>query len=182
MPRFIAFLRAINVGGHIVSMESLRGHFAALRLKDVETFIASGNVLFTSRTGDPAALERRIEKRLHDSLGYEVRTFIRSGEDLAAILHYCPYQESGLLTTALCVGFLAQAPGAIATRALMKHASEADRLHVHGREVYWLSSAGVSKSAISYSKMERALECRATFRGINTVKRLVGKYSFSTVI
>ena len=50
MPRFIAFLRAINVGGHNVTMKELRGLFEALGLKSVETFIASGNVIFESRS------------------------------------------------------------------------------------------------------------------------------------
>ena len=47
MPRLIAFLRAINVGGHTVTMMKLRKEFEALGLQDVETFIASGNVIFT---------------------------------------------------------------------------------------------------------------------------------------
>ena len=50
MPRFFAFLRAINVGGHNVTMEKLRGLFEASGFKDVETFIASGNVIFTSNS------------------------------------------------------------------------------------------------------------------------------------
>ena len=48
MPRHIAFLRAINVGGHTVTMDRLRQLFTGLGLKDVETFIASGNVIFSS--------------------------------------------------------------------------------------------------------------------------------------
>ena len=75
MPRFFAFLRAINVGGHNVTMEKLRGLFEALGHKDVETFIASGNVIFASKSKDRGALERKIENSLRKSLGYEVTTF-----------------------------------------------------------------------------------------------------------
>ena len=70
MPRLFAFLRAINVGGHTVTMAELRGQFEALGFSDVETFIASGNVIFTSRAKGGQALERRIEARLHQTLGY----------------------------------------------------------------------------------------------------------------
>ncbi len=78
MPKLVAFLRAINVGGHTVSMAALRAEFEALGLKDVETFIASGNVIFTAPTGNRAALERKIESHLHGALGYEVKTFLRT--------------------------------------------------------------------------------------------------------
>ena len=59
VPRHVAFLRAINVGGHVVTMDKLRALFTALGLKDVETFIASGNVLFAPSKGGVAALETR---------------------------------------------------------------------------------------------------------------------------
>jgi len=85
MPRLIAFLRAINVGGHTVTMEKLRREFEGLGLKDVETFIASGNVIFTARQADTVALEKKIEARLHKALGYEVATFVRSCEEVAAV-------------------------------------------------------------------------------------------------
>ena len=65
--RRAAFLRAINVGGRTVTMDRLRAAFTGLPVDDVETFIASGNVLFTSDALDAAgaaALERAIERRL----------------------------------------------------------------------------------------------------------------------
>ena len=59
MPRYVAFLRAINVGGHIVKMDQLRKLFTQLGLTDVETFIASGNVLFTSPSKSGRCSRRR---------------------------------------------------------------------------------------------------------------------------
>ena len=51
MPRFVAFLRALNVGGaHVVKMDALKRHFEAMGFTDVETFIASGNVVFTAKS------------------------------------------------------------------------------------------------------------------------------------
>ena len=83
MARHVALLRAINVGGHVVKMDALRGHCEALGLGQVETFIASGNVIFESRAG-AAALEKKLEAHLRQTLGYEVATFIRSAAELAA--------------------------------------------------------------------------------------------------
>src|SRR5205814_3611258 len=76
MPRYVAFLRAINVGGHIVKMDDLRRQFEKLGFTDVQTFIASGNVIFTSPSKDGKALERRIEERLEKAIRYEVRTCV----------------------------------------------------------------------------------------------------------
>ncbi|MGH7483915.1 MAG: DUF1697 domain-containing protein, partial [Longimicrobiales bacterium] len=84
MARCFAFLRAINVGGRTVRMAALRELFDALGLERVETFIASGNVVFdVEGQEDPSALERRIEERLRRELGYEVATFLRARPELA---------------------------------------------------------------------------------------------------
>jgi uncharacterized protein (DUF1697 family) len=86
MFRFIAFLRAINVGrGRTVKMQSLRQVFESLGLSRVATFIASGNVIFDATTRDTKTLERKIEKRLREVFGYEVPTFIRREAELAKI-------------------------------------------------------------------------------------------------
>ena len=52
MPKYVALLRAINVGGHTVKMDHLRSLFEAIGFSNVETFIASGNVIFDSRSKD----------------------------------------------------------------------------------------------------------------------------------
>src|SRR5439155_18991726 len=83
MPRFVAFLRAINVGGgRTVKMDLLRQFFESLDFSEVETFIASGNVVFKTRTKDSKTLEREIEKRLLKGPGYDVAVFIRTGAEL----------------------------------------------------------------------------------------------------
>jgi len=68
-------------------MDHLRSLFAGLGFANVETFIASGNVIFDSKAKDTSALERKIEKHLLVILGYEVRTFVRSVAEVAAGAH-----------------------------------------------------------------------------------------------
>jgi uncharacterized protein (DUF1697 family) len=76
MSRCIAFLRAINVGGHTAKMDDLRQLFQSLGFSGVETFLASGNVVFEATSRNTKALEKKIEKKLQEALGYEVATFI----------------------------------------------------------------------------------------------------------
>ena len=120
MPRFIAFLRAINVGGHTVTMAELRRLFEALGFKRVETFIASGNVIFESPATDINAMAGRIEDRLRKSLGYEVKTFVRTEAEVAAIARYKPFTDSQLRSAgACCVGFLAEPLSADGRKSVM---------------------------------------------------------------
>jgi len=177
MPRLIAFLRAINVGGHTVTMERLRKEFEALRFDDVETFFASGNVIFTARPSGTAALEETIEARLRASLGYDVATFVRTGAEVAAVAAYKPFTDARIKTAgAFCVGFLEKPLDAAGARRLMEFKTDIDDFHTKGREVYWLCRKGQSQSTFSNVNMERALKIRATFRGINTVARLAAKH------
>jgi uncharacterized protein (DUF1697 family) len=177
MTRFIAFLRAINVGGHTVTMETLRRHFDGLGFDDVETFIASGNVIFTSSARNVSALEQKIESRLHESLGFEVKTFIRTDAEVDAIARYQPFAASQVRSAgAFSVGFLAAPLDAAAKKALLALRSDIDDLHAHGREVYWLCRKKQSESDFSNSLFEKTLNVRATFRGVNTVQKLAARY------
>jgi len=177
MPRFIAFLRAINVGGHTVTMEELRGLFEALGFEGVETFIASGNVIFEAPSKNVSALERRVEDHLRKSLGYEVKTFIRTDVEVAAIARHKPFTAAQRQSAgALCVGFLAEPLEAEGRKSLMALRTEIDDFHLHDREVYWLCKKKQSESTFSNVRFEKIVKARTTFRGVNTVERLATKY------
>jgi len=175
-PRFVAFLRAINVGGHVVSMATLRAQFEALGFEDVETFIASGNVVFSSRSKNAAALEKQIEDRLAAALGYEVKTFLRTESEVAAVAGYKPFTAARRKSArALCVGFLAQPLAPTAVKALMALRTADDDFHVNGREIYWICRTGQGASKFSNMLFERMVKARTTFRGMNTMTRLAAK-------
>jgi uncharacterized protein (DUF1697 family) len=178
MPRFIAFLRAINVGGHVVTMAELRALFEALGFKSVETFIASGNVIFESRSTDTRAMERRVEDRLLKALGHEVETFIRTEAEVSAIARYKPFKASQVQSAgAFCVGFLAEPLTAEGRKSLMALKTDIDDFHVNGREVYWLCRKRQSESTFSNVRFEKLTKARVTFRGVNTVAKLATKYA-----
>lgn len=177
MPRYIAFLRAINVGGHNVIMEALRSHFSAMGFKMVETFIASGNVIFETAARDAAKLEKNIEAQLQLALGYEVTTFLRTPAEVAAITQYQPFDEAAIQSAgAFCVGFLAAPLSPDQKKGLMELKTDIDDFHVHEREFYWLCRVKQSESKFSNALMERKLKVRATLRGVNTVAKLAAKY------
>lgn len=178
MSRYFAFLRAINVGGHTIKMEDLQALFAGMGLAQVETYIASGNVIFAAPAVDTRALERQIETGLRAALGFEVATFLRTEAELAALAAYQPFPPEQLAqATALNVAFLAEPLEGEAEAKLMTLRTDIDDFHVHGREIFWLCRKKQSESTFSNAVLEKALRRQATFRGINTVRKLAAKYT-----
>jgi len=173
--RHIAFLRAINVGGHVVKMDTLRDLFESLGLAKVETFIASGNVIFEANVKDSTALERRIETHLKRALGYEVGTFIRTAAEVAAVAAYEPFAPDQK-TMALSVIFLRGPLEKSAKDGLMKCCTELDDFHVQGREAYWLCRTRTSDSKITGPRLEKAIGAPSTVRNVTTVRKLAAKY------
>ena len=173
MPRYIAFLRAINVGGHnTVKMDFLRRLFESLGFSNVKTFIASGNVVFEITSKNAQALAREIEKSLREALGYEVATFIRTAAELATVADYKPFGQPDLDgAAALNIAFLADVLDDKSSQKLMALRTDIDDFHVHGLEIYWLCRKRQSGSKISNAVLEKALGQKATLRGANTVKR-----------
>ena len=180
--RYIAFLRAINVGGHTVQMEHLRALFTALRFDNVETFIASGNVIFDSPSSDAAALEQRIEQHLEKSLGYAVGTFLRAPEELAPVYAHQPFGDPTLLSPphSISIGFLKQAVGTAARGQVMALRTATDDFDVHGRELYWCCRTRTSDSEVSGPRLAKALGAPVTLRNATTLGKLVAKYGRQT--
>jgi len=179
MPKYVAFLRAINVGGHTVKMDYLRSLLEAIGFSSVETFIASGNVIFDSTSRSTKALERKIEGYLQKTLGYEVATFIRSTSELADIAQYKPFMDAERIAegNALYIAFLAARPSDGSKQKLLSFTTETDDFHVYGREVYWWCRKKISESKFSGPLLEKTLGMPATLRNSTTVKKIASKYT-----
>jgi uncharacterized protein (DUF1697 family) len=183
MFRFIAFLRAINVGGgRTVKMQSLRQIFKSLGFFNVATFIASGNVVFETTTKRTETLERKIEKALKEALGYEVRTFVRGEDELAKIANHRPFPGSKFDETWQSnIIFLADNLNNKLKRGMYALRTKTDEFEVHGREVYWRRRRKQNGALFSTVPLEKILGPAFTVRGANTIKRIVSKYCPSKI-
>jgi uncharacterized protein (DUF1697 family) len=173
--RHVAFLRAINVGGHTVKMDRLRALFEELALKNVETFIASGNVLFDAPVAGITKLEARIEQHLEQALGYEVLTYIRPLASLAGVATDHPFDSHEADGHALSIGFLKEPLGPERLTALNALADGYDEFHLSNRQVYWLCHGRMSDSKLFGKVLDRAIGSPATFRNVTTVRKLAAK-------
>jgi uncharacterized protein (DUF1697 family) len=178
MTRYIAFLRAINVGGHVVKMDELRRLFEVMGFSKVETFIASGNVIFDSSSKNAAALETKIAGGLHKALGYEVVTFLRTSDELTAVAQYQPFpkSEAAANDATLYIGFLAAELTREASQKLMTFKTASDDFRANGREFYWLRNGPSSDSEFSLKVFEKKVGVQSTLRNSTTVRKMADKY------
>lgn len=179
MTRYIAFLRAINVGGHVVKMDQLRRIVAeSIGAGKVDTFIASGNVMFESSARNARTLEKKIAGQLEKALGYEVATFIRTAEELREVAAYKPFPDSSknAADPLLYIGFLADALLPAEKRMVASFKSDVDDFLVHQREIYWQCRIRSSESEFSLARLEKALGVQATFRNSTTVRKIAARY------
>ena len=170
--RYVALLRAINVGGHTVKMDRLRALFEELGFRNVETFIASGNVLFDAPARPVAGIERKIEAHLLEALGYEVETFVRPLSALAGVLASHPFVTATEDGHQLYIGFVHGPISDENSKRLAAINTTIDFFHTGECEIYWLCHRNMSETLVTMKSLEKAIGMPATFRNVNTVRRL----------
>ena len=177
MPRYVAFLRAINVGGaHTVKMDALRRAFESLGFSDVTSFIASGNILFETPSRNATQLEDRIEAGLMRAFAYDIVPFVRTGAELKRIAAFRPFPKSSVgAGEELGIIFLTSVPGAKVKQALKASQAQAEEFRTGGREIYWLRH---QKGAGVYSTLalDKVIDGPFTIRSIRTVTKIAAKY------
>lgn len=178
MPKYIAFLRAINVGGHTVKMDHLKSLFEKMGFVNVETFIASGNIVFETKSKSVNAIKKEIEAELHKQLGYEVATFIRTTDELKKLKEYKPFKESEFNNpnNTLYIGFLNSAPAKENQNNVFAMQDSSNEFHFHNAELYWFCRKNFSDSGIDGKKLEKALGLSTTFRNSTTIRKMVDKF------
>jgi uncharacterized protein (DUF1697 family) len=176
-PRFAAFLRGMNVGGHRLSNEELRGHFSAMGFREVASFRASGNVIFSADPEPPRAIAERIEQGLEASLGYAVPTFIRASAEVREIAAAQPFAPEHVRasTGKLHVGLLTAPPSAGALQDVLSLGSDRERLAFGERELYWLPAGRTMDSELDLKAVERLLG-PMTLRTKSTIELICARH------
>jgi uncharacterized protein (DUF1697 family) len=163
MAAFIALLRAVNVGGTgKLPMSELKAMCETLGFEKVRTYIASGNVVFTSRKSE-SAVKATLEKQLADYAGKPVGVLLRSGSEMAAVLAANPFPKAPTNRTAAV--FLDKAPPADAIAKARGLADE--KIKLGKREIYIHYGDGMA-----HSKLIIPAAKDGTARNMNTVAKL----------
>ena len=176
MAFYVAFLRAINVGGRNVKSEQLIAAFSSCGLQQVSTFLASGNVVFYSSADVAPGLRNLAEAAVEKHCGFKSEVFIVSADRLALTLEAYPYMETLTSLPTHCIGFC-DVMSAEQCSALAPFASDTDHFAVADGIVYWASSNRQSEPTFTLKQLEKSIGTRVTFRGYNTISRLCAKLS-----
>ena len=170
MQTCIALLRGINVGGNVLKMERLRVLCEGLGMRNVRTYIQSGNIVFEAE-GPAGQWIAKLEKKLAGETRLPVSVLLRTAREMAIVLASNPFlKEKGIDTARLAVTFLNEAPLKAGLEALHRLQASTERFHCVGREIYLHCPNGFGDSKLYLP--DKALSQRTTTRNWNTVKRL----------
>ncbi len=174
MPRYVALLRAVNVGGkRSVKMSDLRDLYTACGMYDVVTYIQSGNIIFSSESLDAMALQTELEVAFASRFGFASDTVVRNATEIAAIIARNPFADQpDRASEWLVVLFLADQPSPTAEVDLRQSYAGPETYSVIGKEVFLYYPNGIGRSKLTNVLLERMLRTRGTVRNWNTVLKL----------
>lgn len=174
MGAIVCLLRGVNLGGHKpVKMEILRALCDSLGLCNPQTYVQSGNVVFTCKERSLPALTKKLEAAIEKKFGFHSDVVLRTAAELKDVVARNPFAErKGIESSKLIVTFLAENPGPEIVKAVSGITGHPEEIHILGREVYVYFPDGMGRSKL-VPVLTRALKNVGTARNWNTVTKLL---------
>lgn len=169
MYTWVAFLRGINVGGkNSLPMKELVRELEALELRNVRTYIQSGNAVFESAKKVPANLGTRIASRIEERYGFKPHVLILSATAFEKAVQANPFPEAASEPKTLHLSFLASSPKSPDIDALTAVQTPTERFRLIGQVFYLHAPDGIGRSKLA-TKVEKAMGVDATARNWRTI-------------
>ena len=174
MRVLVSMLRGVNVGGHNkIKMEALRALFESLGLRDAQTYIQSGNVIFRSDERDLDCLAERIGDAILRRFGFRPGVVVRTCSDLRSAIARNPFAaRPGMEPSRLVVTFLSGDPDQEARDKVLAIKVGPEELRISGRELYIYFPNTIGQSKLSLALVEKTLKTSGTGRNWGTVTKL----------
>jgi uncharacterized protein (DUF1697 family) len=177
MQCFVAFLRGINVGGHLVVKEKLKEVFTSLGFQNISTYKQSGNVIFDTDVSSPAELKVKIEEKLKADLGFEVAVSVRTPAQLKKIIEQEPFKSQINEGTSFLVTLLPKQLSPFPLQLpLTIPKSTAQVISAKNTEVFSITHGG-GEGALPNPFLESKLKLKATTRNLNIIREIAEKYN-----
>jgi len=174
MPAIVSLLRGVNLGKRRMKMEDLRALYVSLGLRDAQTYVQSGNVVFTTRERNPLRLAAKIEDAIEKGFGFHADVVLRTTSEMRSLMAASPFAGRKEIDPGkLLVVFLGSDPGVEARGAVVKIDCAPDELHAVGRELYIYFPNGQGRSQLKWPLVEKALKTTWTGRNWKTVSSLL---------
>jgi uncharacterized protein (DUF1697 family) len=173
MKSFVALFRGINVGGSgVLRMTDLVESLESIDIKDVKTYIQSGNVVFRSSEEDPTRISVGIGAAIRERFGFEPQVLVLKPEEIQAALEANPFPEGESEPKTLHLSFLASAPDRPDLKALESLKKDSERFVLRDRVFYLHAPEGVGRSKLA-ANIERLLRVPVTSRNWRTVTKVM---------
>ncbi len=172
MPTWILLLRGINVGGkHQLPMKELRETLVEVGCTDIETYIQSGNVVFTNPMRSETKLTQSIEDAIERRFQFRPAALLFSPKFLRQAIEENPYLQAESQPKAVHFFFLAKAANNPDLASLEAIATATEKFSLIDRVLYLYTPDGLGKSKLA-SCIEKRLGVQTTARNYNTVAML----------
>lgn len=173
MPRHVALLRGINLGSrNRIAMPALREQLQRAGLRDVGTYVQSGNVVLTSED-DPDEVARQVERAISDAFGLEIAVVVRTRDELAEVVRRNPLGHVAENPKRYQVSFLSDELDTAVLGKLHAAVVAPEQLVALGRELYAWHPEGVARSKLWGRLAGTGLGVTATARNWTTVTTLL---------
>jgi len=171
----ISMLRGVNVGGHNkVKMEALRALYESLKLRDAQTYVQSGNVVFRTDERDMARLAKRIEDGIERKFGFRPSVILRTAAEMREVVAKNPFgKRRGIEPGKLVVSFLASDPGEEGREKVRQMKCDPEEMWIEGRELYIYFPNGMGRSKLPWATMDKILKTPTTGRNWNSVTKMM---------
>ena len=155
-------------------MEALRSLYESLRLRDVQTYVQSGNVIFRTEERDVALMTQRLRNAIEKTFGFQCDVILRTTSELREVIARNPFaNRRGIEPSKLLVTFLASDPGEEARKQVRKIKTDPDELWIDGREIYTYFPNGMARPKVSWAAIEKILKISGTGRNWNSATKLL---------
>jgi uncharacterized protein (DUF1697 family) len=173
MTTVISMLRGVNVGGHNqIRMDALRSLYESLGLKNPQTYVQSGNIVFTTAERNLARLGQRIEEAIEKKVGFRPGVVLRTAVELKSVIARNPFaKRRDTHPGKLLVAFFNEEPDEEDVGLLRRVRAEGEEVRPSGREIYlyFPDGAGRSRLFAATGKLKKLGTCR----NWNTVTKLL---------
>lgn len=175
MPVVISMLRGVNVGGHNkIKMDALRALYESLGLRDPQTYVQSGNVVFRTEERDLVRLTKRLQNGIERSFGFRPDVIVRTPSEMRKVIARNPFgKRRGIEPSRLLVIFLAGDPAQEAREKVLGMKADPEELRIDGRELYIYYPNGMARPKLSWAAIEKTLKTSGTGRNWNSVTKLL---------
>jgi uncharacterized protein (DUF1697 family) len=175
MSVIVSMLRGANLGpNNRVKMDELRALYESLKLREPQTYVQSGNVIFKTDERDSIKLTKRIEGAIEKKFGFHSDVVLRSTAELRGVIARNPFaKRRGIEPSKLLVTFLAGDPGEEARVTVRAIQCAPDEAFIDGQEVYLYFPNGVARPKLSWPAIPKILKVSGTARNWNSVTKML---------